>query len=150
MRHFMPENGIPRFPAYMPPRKRQRGICRAGISGCRGRDDPQDDGRLSPFHRTLRLSAALRAQIGDVVQLLGDWRAAVGLHRLFAAGTSDDGQGFWRFDTHFATGESKLAGANSSFAAVSSNYRCANVTLCKNRPCPRKHVAQLLDSRCTL
>ena len=70
--------------------------------------DPEIGGRaLSLLHRALRLSAALRADVADVIQFPGDWRGALGLHRLFAAGTSDNGQAFWRFVTHPATPESR-------------------------------------------
>src|SRR6266852_8226815 len=70
--------------------------------------DPAIGGRaLRSFHRALRLGAALRADVGDVLQFPGDWRGALGLHRLFAAGTSDNGQAFWRFVTNPATPKSR-------------------------------------------
>jgi hypothetical protein len=48
---------------------------------------------LRPLHRALRLGAAPRAHVADVIQFPGDWRGASRLHRLFAAGTSDNRQG---------------------------------------------------------
>src|SRR6266487_4983001 len=62
---------------------------------------------LRPLHRALRLGAALGTRVADVIQFSGNWRGALGLHRLFAAGTSDNGQAFWRFVTHPATSESR-------------------------------------------
>jgi hypothetical protein len=46
---------------------------------------------LRSLHRAFRLGVAPRAHVADVIQFSGDWRGALGLHRLFAAGTS---QGF--------------------------------------------------------
>jgi hypothetical protein len=40
-----------------------------------------------PLHRALRLGAALGADVADVIQFPGDWRGALRLHRLSAAGT---------------------------------------------------------------
>ena len=66
--------------------------------------DPEIGGRaLSPLHRALRLSAALRADVADVIQFPGDWRGALGVHRLFAAGTLNNRQGVWRFGARSAT-----------------------------------------------
>jgi hypothetical protein len=59
-------------------------------------------GVLPSLHRALCLSAALRAYVADVIEFPGDWRGALGLHRLSAAGTSDNRQGFKRFTTHAA------------------------------------------------
>ncbi len=57
-------------------------------------------GVLRSLHRALRVGAALGAYVADVIQFPGDWRGALGLHRLFAAGTPDNRQGFWRFAAH--------------------------------------------------
>jgi hypothetical protein len=62
---------------------------------------------LRPFHRALSLGTALRAHVADVIQSHGDRYAALGLHRLFAAGTSDNRQRFKRFATHSALPQSR-------------------------------------------
>ncbi len=71
-----------------------------------------------PLHRALRLGAALRARVADVIKLPGDWRGALGLHWLFAAGTSDNRQGCWRFAVHSAIPRIKAAQANWCFVAL--------------------------------
>src|SRR5713226_10789390 len=83
--------------------------------------DPAIGGRaLRSFHRALRLGAALRAHVADVIQFPGDWHDALGLHWLFAAGTSDNRQGFKRFTTHAAIPRIQAVRVNSSFVAFSS------------------------------
>ena len=62
---------------------------------------------LRSLYRALRLGAALRAYVADVIQFAGDWHDALGLHSLFAAGTSDNRQRFKRFTTDAAIPESR-------------------------------------------
>jgi len=75
---------------------------------------------LRSLYRALRLGAALRAYVADVIQFAGDWHDALGLHSLFAAGTSDNRQRFKRFTTHAAIPRIKAARVNSAFVAFSS------------------------------
>jgi len=74
--------------------------------------------KMEPLYPAL--DAALRAHVADVIQFLGDWHDALGLHWLFAAGTSDNRQGFKRFTTHAAIPRIQAARVNSSFVAFSS------------------------------
>jgi hypothetical protein len=78
-------------------------------------------GLLRSLHRALRLGAALRAYVADVIQFPGDWHDTPGLHGISASGASDNRQGFWRFAIHSAIPEINVREANSRFVAFSSN-----------------------------